>query len=87
MIALPLWFLLRMISTHVLRLCRRGKQLHALRSRGRSGPDLALRRQPHRARVNASQIPPPIMKPPEMRDISRVRRAEKIVRTRPASSA
>ncbi len=41
----------------------------------------------HRARVNASQIPPPIMKPPEMRDTNRVRFAEKIVRTRPASSA
>ena len=38
-------------------------------------------------RVSASQMPPPIMKPPEMRDTSRVRRAEKNLRARPASSA
>ncbi len=31
----------------------------------------------YRARVSASQTPPPIMKPPETRDNSRVRRAEK----------
>jgi hypothetical protein len=42
---------------------------------------------PHLARVSASQMPPPIMKPPEMRDTSRVRRAEKNFRARPASSA
>jgi hypothetical protein len=41
----------------------------------------------HRARVSASQMPPPIMKPPEARDNSRVRRAEKKCRARPASSA
>ena len=41
----------------------------------------------HRALVSASQMPPPIMKPPEMRDNSRVRRAEKNSRARPASSA
>ncbi len=41
----------------------------------------------HRARVSASQMPPPIMKPPETRDNSRVRRAEKNFRARPASSA
>jgi hypothetical protein len=40
-----------------------------------------------RARVSASQMPPPIMKPPEMRDSSLVRRAEKNSRARPASSA
>src|SRR5207248_1934494 len=40
----------------------------------------------HRARVKASQTPPPIMKPPEIRDNSRVRRAEKNFRARPASS-
>ena len=39
------------------------------------------------ARVSASQMPPPIMKEPEMRDTSRVRRAENSVRARPASSA
>jgi hypothetical protein len=39
------------------------------------------------ARVSASQMPPPIMKPPEIRDISRVRRLEKNNRARPASSA
>ena len=39
----------------------------------------------YRARVSASQMPPPIMKPPETRDSSRVRRAEKNDRTRPAS--
>jgi hypothetical protein len=41
----------------------------------------------HLDRVSASQMPPPIMKPPEMRDTSRVRRAEKNLRARPASSA
>ncbi len=41
----------------------------------------------HRARVSASQMPPPIMKPPETRDSSRVRRAEKNRRARPASTA
>jgi hypothetical protein len=41
----------------------------------------------HRARVSASQMPPPIMKPPEMRDSSRVRCAEKKTRARPAASA
>ena len=41
----------------------------------------------YRARVNASQMPPPIMKPPETRDNSRVRRAEKNNRARPANSA
>ena len=35
------------------------------------------------ARVRASQTPPPIMKPPEMRDINRVRRAENSLRARP----
>ena len=40
-----------------------------------------------RDRVSASQMPPPIMKPPETRDTSRVRRAEKNERARPASSA
>ena len=40
-----------------------------------------------RARVNASQMPPPIMKPPEMRDSNRVRRAEKNSRARPARIA
>ncbi len=39
------------------------------------------------ARLSASQTPPPIMKPPEIRDSSRVRRDENIVRARPASSA
>ena len=39
------------------------------------------------ARVSASQMPPPIMKPPEMRDSSRVRSLEKNSRARPASSA
>jgi hypothetical protein len=87
MIAIPLWFLLRVISAQILRWYRETKPLHALRSRGPSGPDHVLRRQPHRARVSASQTPPPIMKPPETRDINRVRRAEKIVRMRPASSA
>jgi hypothetical protein len=32
-------------------------------------------------------MPPPIMTPPEARDKSRVRRAEKNDRTRPAASA
>jgi hypothetical protein len=41
----------------------------------------------HRARVSASQTPPPIMKPPETRDSNRVRRAEKNFRARPASIA
>jgi hypothetical protein len=41
----------------------------------------------YRARVNASQTPPPIMKPPETRDNVRVRRAEKKRRARPASTA
>ena len=44
-------------------------------------------RAAQRARVSASQTPPPIMKPPEMRDNSLVRRAEKNFRTRPASTA
>ena len=35
------------------------------------------------ARVSASQMPPPIMKPPEMRETMRVRRAEKNIRARP----
>ena len=48
---------------------------------------LILSSRAHRARVSASQMPPPIMKPPETRDTSRVRRAEKNVRARPASSA
>jgi hypothetical protein len=39
------------------------------------------------ARVSASQMPPPIMKPPETRDSARVRRAEKIERARPDNSA
>ena len=39
------------------------------------------------ARVSASQMPPPIMKPPETRDSSRVRCSEKNSRARPASSA
>lgn len=41
----------------------------------------------HRARVSTSQIPPPIMNPPEMRDNARVRRVEKNKRARPARSA
>ena len=41
----------------------------------------------HLARVSASQTPPPIMKPPEMRESRRVRRAEKNLRARPASRA
>ena len=48
---------------------------------------LLLRVAYTRARVSASQMPPPIMKPPETRDNSRVRRAEKNGRARPASSA
>jgi hypothetical protein len=42
-------------------------------------------RRIYRARVSASQTPPPIMNPPETRDNSRVRRAEKNNRARPAS--
>jgi hypothetical protein len=38
-------------------------------------------------RISASQMPPPIMKPPETRETSRVRRAEKNRRARPAASA
>ena len=41
----------------------------------------------YRALVSASQMPPPIMKPPEMRDNSRVRSPEKNTRARPASTA
>jgi hypothetical protein len=40
-----------------------------------------------RALVSASQIPPPIMKPPEIRDNNRVRCAEKNSRARPANIA
>src|ERR1700753_324513 len=47
----------------------------------------ALTRLPHRDLVSASQMPPPIMKPPETRDNSRVRLAENIERARPESSA
>jgi hypothetical protein len=36
---------------------------------------------------SASQMPPPIMNPPDARDTSRVRRAENIARARPDSSA
>ena len=39
------------------------------------------------ARVSASQMSPPIMKPPETRDNRRVRRAENIERARPDNSA
>jgi hypothetical protein len=39
------------------------------------------------ARVSASQMPPPIMKPPEIRDTSRVRCLEKNKRALPANSA
>lgn len=41
----------------------------------------------YRVRASASQTPPPIMKPPEMRETSRVRWAENSFRARPASSA
>jgi hypothetical protein len=46
-----------------------------------------MERKNYRARVSASQMPPPIMKPPEIRDTIRVRRFEKNFRARPASSA
>ena len=46
-----------------------------------------MRLPPHRARVSASHIPPPIMKPPEARESMRVRQASKKLRTRPASNA
>ena len=62
--------------------------------------DEADRRQQHRineprnirqhrylARVRASQMPPPIMKPPEMRETRRTRRAESSLPARPASRA
>ena len=66
------------------------REIEATLSSARSGSDLSLARTARgliRARVSASQMPPPIMKPPEMRDSSRVRRAEKNSRARPASSA
>src|SRR5262249_13543498 len=43
------------------------------------------RKRTHLARVNASQTPPPIMKPPDTRDRSRVPHAENNFRARPAS--
>jgi hypothetical protein len=82
MIIIPFLFLLRMITAQTQRVCRERKPPHAQRQAAGSGSCAG-----QRARVSASQRPPPIMKPPEMRDTSRVRRAEKMVRTRPASSA
>jgi hypothetical protein len=55
---------------------------------GRATPaEGSTTRQAYRARVSASQMPLPIMKPPDIRDISRVRCLEKNFRARPASSA
>ena len=74
-------------SKHVAR-ARSKHRLRGAPGPGSSGCRAAYRpKSAHRARVSASQMPPPIMKPPEMRDNSRVRRAEKNNRARPASSA
>ena len=71
------------------RLARIFREIEATLRGGMSARDHPVGKRSSRAtrRVSASQMPPPIMKPPEMRDTSRVRRAEKSVRARPASSA